>query len=248
MRVTVLGVSATYPSPVSPASGYLLRHGETSLWVDAGSGTFAALQRHVSLQSLTALFLSHQHSDHCLDAIGLFYALRHGRVSRAPIAVYCPDAVTDTLARFVDDQDGAFADVATFCDPTGLGDVTLGALRLTFMEMNHPVPTLGLRAENNGTSFVYTADTGPSDRVVEFAAGADVLLAEATYQGESAEKPWPHHLTAREAGQLAREAGVGKLVLTHIWPEFDPDRSLWEAGEEFGGDVALAVPDATFDI
>ena len=248
MRVTVLGASATYPSPASPASGYLLRHGETSIWLDAGSGTFAALQRYVSPKSLTALFLSHQHADHCVDAIGLFYALRHGSVNREPITVYCPDAVAGTLGRFVDVENGAFEDVATFCDPTGLGDVTVDGLRLTFAEMNHPVPTLGLRAESNGTSFVYTADTGPSDHLVEFAAGADVLLAEATYQGASAEKPWPHHLTAGEAGQLARAAGARKLVLTHIWPEFDPDRSLWEAGEEFGGDVALAVPDATFDI
>lgn len=248
MRVTVLGTSATYPSSASPASGYLLRHDGVSLWIDAGSGTFAALQGHVSPSSLTALFMSHQHADHCTDAIGLFYALRHGSVNRDVIPVYCPQAVTDTLGRFVDAADGAFTDVATFEDPTNGSPVRLDGVGLTFAETNHPVPTLALRAEAGDAVFVYTADTGPSDRLVDFAAGADLLLAEATYQGASGDKPWPHHLTAGEAGTLAKQAGVGTLVLTHIWPEFDPDQSLWEAGEEFDGDVFLAVPETTFDI
>ncbi len=248
MRLTVLGTSATYPSPASPASGYLLRHEDTTLWIDAGSGTFAALQRHVSLDSLTAVFLSHQHADHCTDAIGLFYALRHGNVTRDRIPVLCPRAVSDTLGRFVNDDARSFDDVASFSDPTGTDPLMLDGIRLTFAKANHPVPTLALRAEVNGKSFVYTADTGPSDHLEDFAAGADLLISEATYQGDSADKPWPHHLTAREAGRLARRAGAATLVLTHIWPEFDPNQSLCEAGEEFGGDVALAVPGATLDI
>lgn len=248
MRVTVLGVSATYPSPTSPASGYLLRQDGDSLWVDAGSGTFSALQRHVDIVDLTAVFLSHEHPDHCADAIGLLYALRHGAVDRAAIPVYCPESVTSALGRFVGSGTAKFADVASFVDPRTVETVAVGKMALTFVEVNHPVPTLALRAEHDSSSFAYTADTGPSDQLVDFVAGADVLLAEATYQGSSADKPWEHHLTATDAGRLATQAGVGRLVLTHIWPEFDPERSLWEAGSVFDGDVTLAVPGSTIDI
>lgn len=248
MRVTVLGVSATYPSAASPASGYLLQQGTDSLWIDAGSGTFSALQQHVTLTELSAVFLSHEHPDHCSDAIGLFYALRHGNVDRPAVPVFCPESVTAALGRFVGDSSRRFADVATFTDPCGTDDVNVGDIRLTFAEANHPVPTLALRAESGGSTFGYTADTGPSDSLIEFCSGVDVLLAEATYQGTTEEKPWEHHLTATEAGWLAKQAGAGRLVLTHIWPEFDPERSLWEAGSVFDGDVALAVPGSTIDI
>lgn len=248
MQLTVLGASGTYPTPSSPASGYLLGEGGHHLWVDAGSGTFAALQRRVSIDDLSGVFLSHEHADHCADAIGLFYAVRYGELERPRIPVFCPAAVAAALGRFVGAADEPFADVAEFTDPTVTEGIRLGPLCLSFAPTNHPVPTLALRAESGGRSFVYTADTGPSDDVVGLAEGANVLLAEATYQGTSEDKPWPHHLTAAEAGQIARQAGVERLILTHIWPEFDPQRSLWEAGEQFDGEVVLASPEASFDI
>ncbi|MGH8875591.1 MAG: MBL fold metallo-hydrolase, partial [Acidimicrobiia bacterium] len=61
-------------------------------------------------------------------------------------------------------------------------------------------------------------------------------------QGESRLKPWPHHLTAAEAGGVARARGARSLMLTHLWPTLDPDRSVAEAEEAFGHSVALAVP------
>lgn len=248
MRVTILGVSATYPSASSPASGYLLQQGSDSLWIDAGSGTFSALQQQVTLAELSAVFLSHEHPDHCSDAIGLLYALRHGNFDVPPVPVFCPESVTVSLGRFVGDGVRKFADVASFTDLRAVDEVTVGDVQLTFAETNHPVPTLALRAESGGSTFAYTADTGPSDAVMDFCSGVDVLLAEATYQGTTEEKPWEHHLTATEAGWMAKRAGVGRLVLTHIWPELDPERSLWEAGSVFDGDVALAVPGSIIDI
>ena len=68
------------------------------------------------------------------------------------------------------------------------------------------------------------------------------MLVEATYQGSPDDKPWAHHLTATEAGEIARRVGARKAVLTHIWPTLDPARSVSEASVTFGRDVDLAVP------
>ena len=67
MKLTVLGSTAGAPSRTNPASGYLVEHGETSIWMDAGTGTFMELARHVDPGTLDAVLLSHTHVDHVSD-------------------------------------------------------------------------------------------------------------------------------------------------------------------------------------
>lgn len=80
---------------------------------------------------------------------------------------------------------------------------------------------------------------------MRLAERVDLFLCEASYQGESGVAPYPHHLTAREAGRIAREARAEKLMLTHIPPHLDPARSVQEAEEVFDRPVGLAVPGAS---
>jgi len=105
---------------------------------------------------------------------------------------------------------------------------------------DHPVPTLLVRVDVAGRSLAYTADTGTGCDLVGLAAGANTLLAEATFQGT--DKPAPHHLTAAEAGTIAHDAGVERLILTHILPSLDRTQSIEEAAARFGGDVMAAAP------
>jgi len=97
-----------------------------------------------------------------------------------------------------------------------------------------------MRFEFDGHVLAYSADTAPNEELVNLAHGADVLLAEATW----IEVPsWgdPIHMTASEAGQVGREAGAGRLVITHVWPTNPKDTVEERATEAFGGSVALAV-------
>ncbi len=77
---------------------------------------------------------------------------------------------------------------------------------------------------------------------MRLAKDTDLFLCEATYQGESGVSPYPYHLTASEAGAIARRAGARKLMLTHIPPHLDPARSVIEAEASFDRPVGLAVP------
>jgi ribonuclease BN (tRNA processing enzyme) len=97
-----------------------------------------------------------------------------------------------------------------------------------------------VRAEAEGRVFVYTADTGPSDDVAALARGADLLMAEATFQ--EAVNPAPDvHMTAADAGALAAAAGAGRLVLTHIPPGLDKDVSARQAAGAYAGGVFVAA-------
>jgi ribonuclease BN (tRNA processing enzyme) len=79
---------------------------------------------------------------------------------------------------------------------------------------------------------------------MRLAKDVDLFLCEATYQGKSGIHPYPYHLTAGEAGSIARQAGARRLMLTHIPPSLDPARSVIEAEATFDRPVALAVPGA----
>jgi ribonuclease Z len=93
-----------------------------------------------------------------------------------------------------------------------------------------------------GRSIVVSGDTRPVPATVEAARGADLLVHDATFgddeQGRAEETL---HSTAREAARVAREAGVGHLVLTHLSTRYDQDPSplVCQAREEYGAvDVA----------
>jgi ribonuclease BN (tRNA processing enzyme) len=123
----------------------------------------------------------------------------------------------------------------------------VGPLHVTVRKVAHPVTCFAIRVEHAGRSLVYSGDTGPSDALVTLSRDADVLLCEASFvDGDN--NPSGLHLTGKQAGDHAEQAGVGRLLLTHIPPWRDRDRALAEATTAFRGEVHLAQPGATYDV
>lgn len=250
LELTVLGSAGSHTLPGRVCSGYLVEHEGTRLLIDAGNGSTANLQRRVAFRDLDAIVISHRHVDHCIDLIGAFYALRFdprfadGDGARIPL--YAAAEVYDTLTSLMSaDSAHAFGDVFAH-HPVAAGDeVAVGQLKLRFARSEHPVPTVSTRVEAPGATLVYSGDSAGGADLIEIARGADVFLCESTWHGDARDYPPGIHLTASDAAAIAAEAGVGKLVLTHLTGGTDPDRVLAEAAAVYGGPVELAQDLAT---
>lgn len=245
MRLRVLGSSGIHPLADNPASGFLVETEAVCLWLDAGTGTFAAFQDTEELAKLGAVVISHSHGDHCLDVPPLHYAMRFRPEGPLRVPFHAPRDVWDRLSAFLAGTEGGSTDklARTFdFQPAEDGDaVEIGDVRLSFQRTEHQVPTLAVRIEHGDKVLVYTADTGPGIDLAPFAQGADLLLAEATYAGERIGPPV--HLSAAQAGDLAHRAEARQLVLTHLAPDVEPTQAKEEARKEAGEiGVSLARP------
>jgi ribonuclease BN (tRNA processing enzyme) len=234
VELIVLGSGGGWALPGGAACGYLVRHDGFNLWVDLGTGTMANLQRHIGLEDVHAVAVSHRHFDHFLDLYPFYLAEWMG-TDRERIPLFAPPDLFEHASQLEPNLGKAFdLHVVTPGETYEAGPVVVRTAR-----MNHPVPTLGMRFEVDGAALVYSADTGPSEGLIELARGAQVLLSEATWISRPG---WAEeiHLTATQAGDHAARAQVGQLVLTHIWPTYDATISAEQAARTFGGPVHLA--------
>lgn len=102
-----------------------------------------------------------------------------------------------------------------------------------------------------GRKLVISGDTRPSQHMIDASRGADLLIHESTFSDdEQARAIETKHSTAREAGRVAREAGVRRLILTHLSSRHDtePGRLASQAREEFKGTVDVAWDGFTLDL
>ena len=242
MELSVLGCSGTYPGRKSPASGYLVTTDCTAIWCDAGPGTFQALLERVSPEDLDAVVLSHLHSDHCTDLFALIHYLAFGPPQGSvAVPVFAPAGAALRFQEFLSPSlVDVFCAVMPFFEALPGFPVVVGDIDLEFAEAKHSVPATLTRFSSGGRSLVYTGDTGPTRVLEELAAGADLLLAEASLGPD--DEPWEFHMTPAQAGESAAIAGVDRLVLTHLRPTLSAATAAAAASETFGRLPLVATP------
>jgi ribonuclease BN (tRNA processing enzyme) len=239
LSLTVLGCDGSYPGPAGAGSGYLVRCGGTNVWLDAGPGTLANLQRHITLEAIDAVVVTHRHVDHWSDLEHLAVAC-HYIIRRPPIPLFC-EADLKSMMRV-----GEAAEALAW-NPIGPESrVAIGPMALSFSRTDHSVDTLAVRVDGAGGSLGYSADSGPGWRLTALGPGLGLALCEATFLSDQ-EGSLPH-MSARQAGTSAREAGVDRLVLTHLLARVDREAARAEAAEAFGRPVELAAIGSRFEL
>lgn len=241
MRLTILGMNGPFPAADGATSGYLLTCGDTSIELDMGCGVLPRLTAVTAPEALDALLLTHWHYDHCADVLPLLYRLEARSAGSAPLHVYAPVDEGSLVRRAV------ASSAAVVLHDVRPGDAfTVGEVRMEAFAARHPVPALMFRMTHAGRTLCYTGDTNTTEGLADFARQADLLLADGLFPASAwaAGKP---HLSAALAAQLAADASVRRLVITHLNPAIDPETLLREA-RAIRRDAMLAAMGDTYTI
>ncbi len=224
--------------------------------LEAGNGSLGKLMRFIDFRLLDAVVISHLHHDHYLDLFSLRYAIEGARRDGSRAASLRLFAPAEPAAEFklLAGYSKAFTATPVESLPgerTSGGVSTrrldLEGLTLRFAPALHPMPGFSISVEGKG-KLVFSGDTARTEELAALAEGADLFLCEASGLDSDAEAMQGVHLTARQAGETACQAGVKRLLLTHFWPEYDLSLLARQAGEGFGGMVSLAREGKTYRV
>ncbi len=249
MKVTVLGCAGTYAGPGEACSGYLVQSGGTTVLVDAGPGTLAALQEHVPITELDAIFCSHSHPDHWVEIPVLRNALRYV-VHHEGVPLYSTAETLELITSVCHERVPPTLDMHAIGDgaevKVGEGD---SALLVGAARTQHPPETLAFCLDDGRSRVAYSADTGQDWSFTSLGGPVDVGICEATFRAgtDVAHSGRDVHMTARRAGEMSREAGVGQLVITHLLPGADRDGARLEAEAAYGAPVQVATSGLTIE-
>ena len=264
IEITLLGSGSPLPSPDRAGPSTLVRAGGLTFLFDAGRGVGLRLtSARVIAPMLTAVLLTHLHSDHITDLNDMITSrwvmspdpnplkiIGPGRTQEVVdgiLAMLGPD-IGYRIAHHDDLNEGPNPQV-TESDGGVVYDDTEADLRILAVPTDHrPVePTLGYRIEHAGAAVVIGGDGVPSAGLDELCAGADAYVQTVLRDDLVRLVPFPrfldtidYHSTVRQAAETAKRNGVKTLVLTHQVPTPLPDsRDEWMAiaADAFDGEI-----------
>jgi ribonuclease BN (tRNA processing enzyme) len=257
-RLILLGTGGgPLPRPGRSASAQVIVVGATAYVVDCGDGVARQLAAaRVPFATMRHIFITHQHSDHTADYGNL---LLLGWTAGLPPRVdtwgppplermtklFLEMYASDIEVRVAGEGRTPLAPLIHVHELAGAGPVMQDErVRVTAALVHHPrvAPAFAYRFDTDDRSIVISGDTSPSDNLIRLARGADVLVHEAMYGpavdrlaasvpqgGVLKQHLLASHTLAEDAGRIAREAGIGMLVLSHLVPADDPavTEAMW---------------------
>jgi len=243
MRLTILG-SGTNVHPKRAAAGYLVQTDHTLL-LDFGPRTLMNLMRTgTDRHRITHILFSHYHADHFSDFITylfdeiIFTKYQGGK--RPSLAVIGPPG-TSSLFRTVLGALPGFDHAPFMVRYKEVADrpFWIGKTKIIPHTVLHSpnLHCLGYRIEYKGRALAYSGDSQYCESLVRLCGDANLAVLDCSFP---ASRPNPVHLHAGQCGQVAKEAGVGRLVLSHFYPIAERFDVKEQAGDAFSGPITIA--------
>jgi ribonuclease Z len=244
IEVTLLGTGSPMVDPKRAGPSTLVRAGGQTFLVDCGRGVLQrAAAIGVGAANLSALLLTHLHSDHITDLSDVITTRWVTTFVPTPLPVIGPPGtaavVEATLAALGPDISYRIAHHADITEPpiVEVHEYTEGSvwesdgveIRVAPTDHRPVEPTIGFRIEHDGASVVLAGDSVPCASLDKLAAGAGALVHTVIRKDLVQQAPQQrlrdildYHSSVEEAAATAERAGVGILILTHYVPGIQP--------------------------
>ena len=252
MEITVVGSGTVVPRVSRRQSCVVVRTEEEALFFDLGSGAVRGmLHAGVDPFAVDRVFFTHFHPDHTVDVVPLLFAIKYGTEEERerPLTLYGPEPFEDFFGELThvwgEWMLGEYPTEVRELPHTCPSPLDLPGLRVSWAPVEHRPESIAYRLEGENGAFVYTGDTEYAESVVELAKGAHTLLIECSFPDEASV---PGHMTPGGVARIAREAGVERAVLTHIYPPADALDLIEAVGRGFEGEVLVAEDGLEFRV
>ncbi|MFH1426503.1 MAG: MBL fold metallo-hydrolase [Candidatus Kerfeldbacteria bacterium] len=238
MKVTLLGTGTFRPDTEHGSAGMTVQTETTAIQLDMGRGNLMNMARAgIDWKTLQAVYITHVHPDHISDIMQYLqaYTLLYetGEVT-TDLQIFGPrdfKAFFDHLRRVIITHWTKIPQVTDLIDET----VAVGDMSVTAFPMTHTVEANGYRVEAGGQVLAYTGDTGMNENLVKLAHNADVLITECANTNHIIVEG---HLSPKQIAQVATDANVKKVVLTHYPPkEEERQKRAEQVRQAFDGEV-----------
>jgi len=246
ISVIILGSGTCVPSLKRSSCSVLLQIDRAKLLFDSGPGTMRRLlEAGITIFDINYIFYSHFHPDHTAELVPLLFATKYPESHRRKTAL------TIVAGRgFEDFFSGLKTVYGQWIEPASglletmeLANNSLDSHQFQdFMvesaPMEHNEESIAYRITGpDGYSVVYSGDTEYSENLITLAKKADLLICESALPDDKGVKG---HLTPSLAGEIATQAEVAKLVLTHFYPACDQVDIEQECRKTYSGALVLA--------
>lgn len=254
MRLTVLGSGTSVPHPRRASSAYWLETAGGSLLLDASASCVHRMaEENLDWPELDAIWISHFHLDHVGGLAPFLFGTKNApqtRGRRKPLAVFGPAGLGKLFKAFDEAHNykltkQPFPLEIREVSPRASFEILPGARAETF-STPHTSESLALRVtDRSGATLVYTSDTGYTEALARFSQGADLLLMECSFPHS---KPVETHLELKDAVRLAEMAGAGRVLLSHLYTEWDGINLEAEAKRLWHGETIEATDGLRIDV
>ncbi|MGQ0762812.1 MAG: MBL fold metallo-hydrolase [Acidobacteriota bacterium] len=229
MQLIVLGSGTSVPHSQRASAAFWLETESGSMLLDCSADAMHRMaQENLDWSNLDAIWISHLHLDHCGGLASLLFAMKHSPQTqwrRKPLRIFSCNGVERLLKAIDESNDyGLFKqlfplEIREFAAPDQSGFAPFEGTRCEMFKTPHTRESLAMRLTNSqNKTVVYSADTGVSPELATFGRDADLFVLECSFYEK---KPVNTHLNLAEAMRIAQLAEPRKLLLTHLYPEWD---------------------------
>jgi len=246
IKLTILGSGTCVPSLKRTSCSVLVETGGKKLLFDSGAGVMRRLlESGVVIFDIDYIFYSHFHPDHTGELVPFLFATKYPAEKQrlTPLTITAGngfkkffDGLRAVYGHWIELEEGLL-NISELDNETPDRHIYKSFTVLSIPVAHNPESIAYRIISSEGKSVVYSGDTDFNTNLITLAKDADLLICESAFPDQ---QKVPGHLTPSLAGEIAQQANVRKLVLTHLYPQCDLTDIRAQCRQKYDGPLIIA--------